>query len=107
MLIVEIVNGFVYLGGDEPSNGFFNTKHISWDQWLICVAIAAGGNIWGILTRLIIRPFFFKKLEEAGDYDDEKEMMARLAENPEGSSVIARRIMPSKTTKKPKLKAVS
>jgi len=107
VFIVEILNFFVYLGGQDPLNGFINTKHLSWDQWLICVAIAAGGNLWGVLARAMIRPFFFKKLEEAGDYDDEKEMMARLAENPEGSSVIARRIMPSKTSKKIKLKAVS
>jgi len=107
VFIVEILNAFVALGGDEPQNSFFTTTHLTWDQWLICVAIAAGGNVWGILTRLIIKPFFFKKLADAGDYVDEAEMMATLAENPEGSSVLAARIMPSKTKKKIKLKAVT
>jgi len=89
-------------------NSFFNTTLISWDQWLYCILFAALGNVWGILARLIIRPTCFKKLEQAGDYKNEDEMMNTLAANNESSSFIGRRTTKhlTKPTKPKKLPAV-
>ena len=104
VFIVEILNALIYAGTNgkgKPENGFLKTAHLTWDQWLICLAFAAFGNVWGVLTRLMIRPNCFKKLEQAGEYSTEAEMVARLHDNAESSSVIAKRITKSTTMTKP------
>jgi len=103
VFIVEILNGFIYLGRGatgDASNIIFKTKHLTWDQWFISLAFAAFGNVWGILTRVIIRASCFKKLEQAGEYSNETEMMSSLHENPDSSSVISKRIAKSTTMAK-------
>jgi len=104
VFMVEILNAFIYLGseGKENYNGFIKTTNLTWDQWLICLGISMMGSVWGAFTRLFVRPACFNNLEKAGDYDNEAEMMARLAEAPESSSVIAKRIMPATKSKKSK-----
>jgi len=100
VFIVEILNGFIAIGGGKPKNAFFKTTHLTWDQWLIGLAFAVLGNVWGILIRVIIRPNCFSKLEQAGEFSNETEMMSSLHENPDSSSVISKRIAKSTTMAK-------
>jgi magnesium-transporting ATPase (P-type) len=71
----------------KASNGFFNTMHLSWDQWLICLAIAMGGSLWGILFRFIpSKPC--ESCSKASDYKNEEAMMDAMDKQKNRSSII-------------------